>query len=153
MELYKNFVPSKTRKSYENAALLAQAAGKRLVYVIGTDHDDRVNQISDLKHWSNTIKNQSFSAHGWPIRCIAIKSCTLMSVLFLSQKRKSAKRFGPWFPSKFCGDSLNQPSVLSDILCWNGVGIQIFRSNINISVLPYRYTVIDIHFAEKLLIL
>ena len=61
MELYKNFVPSKTRKSYENAALLAQAAGKRLVYVIGTDHDDRVNQISDLKHWSNTIKNQSFS--------------------------------------------------------------------------------------------
>ena len=61
MELYKNFVPSKTRKSYENAALLAQAAGKRLVYVIATDHNDYVNQISDLMHWSNTIKNQNFS--------------------------------------------------------------------------------------------
>lgn len=61
MELYKNFVPSKNRKSYENAALFAQVAGKRLVYVIGTDRDDNVNQISDLKHWSNTIKNQSFS--------------------------------------------------------------------------------------------
>lgn len=61
MELYKNFVPSKTRKSYENATLLAQATGKRLVYVIATDHDDHVNQISDLMHWSNTIKNQNFS--------------------------------------------------------------------------------------------
>ena len=61
MELYKNFVPSKTRKSYENAALLAQAAGKRLVYVIATDHNDHVNQISGLMHWSNTIKNQNFS--------------------------------------------------------------------------------------------
>ena len=61
MELYKNFVSSENRESYENAALLAQVAGKRLVYVIGTDRDDNVNQISDLKHWSNTIKNQSFS--------------------------------------------------------------------------------------------
>ena len=61
MELYGNFVPSKIRKSYENAALFAQATGKRLVYVIGTDHDDRVDQISDLKQWSKTIKNQDFS--------------------------------------------------------------------------------------------
>ena len=61
MELYGNFVPSKIRKSYENAALFAQATGKRLVYVIGTDRDDRVDQISDLKQWSKTIKNQDFS--------------------------------------------------------------------------------------------
>ena len=61
MELYRDFVPSKNRKSYENAALLAQATGKRLVYVIATDRDDRVDQVSDLIHWSNTIKNQNFS--------------------------------------------------------------------------------------------
>lgn len=61
MELYRDFVPSKNRKSYEHAALLVQAAGKRLVYVIATGRDDRVDQVSDLIHWSNTIKKQNFS--------------------------------------------------------------------------------------------
>ena len=35
-------------------------AGKQLVYVIGTDPDDRVNQISDVAQWQCTIKNQIF---------------------------------------------------------------------------------------------
>lgn len=61
IELYKNFASSENRESYENAALLAKVAGKQLVYVIGTDRDDRVEQLSDLKHWSNTIKNKNFS--------------------------------------------------------------------------------------------
>ena len=60
LELYKDFAGSQNRGSYENAALLAQIAGKQLVYVIGTDPDDRVNQISDVAQWQCTIKNQTF---------------------------------------------------------------------------------------------
>ena len=60
LELYKDFAGSKNRESYENAALLTQVAGKQLVYVIGTDPDDHVEQISDLAHWRCTIKNQTF---------------------------------------------------------------------------------------------
>ena len=60
LELYKNFTGSQNRQSYENAALLAQIAGKQLVYVIGTAPDDRVEQISDLCHWQFTLKNQTF---------------------------------------------------------------------------------------------
>lgn len=63
-ELYMNFAISDNRKSYENAALLAQVAGKRLVYVIGTERDDNVNQISDLQHWGTTIKSHSLSGTG-----------------------------------------------------------------------------------------
>lgn len=50
----------KYRGSYENAALFTQVAGKQLVYVVGTDPDDRVNQISDVAQWQCTIKNQTF---------------------------------------------------------------------------------------------
>lgn len=60
LELYKDFAGSQNRESYENAALLTQMAGKQLVYVIGTDPDDRVNQISDVAQWQCTIKNQTF---------------------------------------------------------------------------------------------
>ena len=60
LELYKDFAGSQNRGSYENAALLTQVAGKQLVYVIGTDPDDHVEQISDLAHWRCTIKNQTF---------------------------------------------------------------------------------------------
>lgn len=60
LELYKDFAGSENRGSYENAALLAQIAGKQLVYVIGTDPDDHVEQISDLTQWQCTIKNQIF---------------------------------------------------------------------------------------------
>lgn len=60
LELYKDFAGSQNRESYENAALLTQVAGKQLVYVIGTDPDDHVEQISDLAHWRCTIKNQTF---------------------------------------------------------------------------------------------
>lgn len=60
LELYKDFVGSKNRESYENAALCAQVAGKRLVYVIGTDPGDYVDQISDLAHWQCAVKSQVF---------------------------------------------------------------------------------------------
>ena len=60
LELHKNFASSQNRCSYENAALCAQVAGKRLVYVIGTDPSDRVIQLTDLPHWRTTIKNQTF---------------------------------------------------------------------------------------------
>ena len=60
LELYKDFLSSGNRQSYENTALLAQVGGKQLVYVIGTDPDDHVEQISDLDHWRCTIKNQTF---------------------------------------------------------------------------------------------
>lgn len=60
LELYKDFTGSDNRKSYENAALLAQVTGKRLVYVIGTDPSDHVIQLTDLPHWRTTIKNQAF---------------------------------------------------------------------------------------------
>lgn len=60
LELYKDFVSSGNRQSYENTALLAQVGGKQLVYVIGTDPDDHVEQISDLTQWQCTIKNQIF---------------------------------------------------------------------------------------------
>lgn len=60
LELYKDFVSSGNRQSYENTALLAQVAGKRLVYVIGTEPDDHVGQISDLAQWRCTVKKQVF---------------------------------------------------------------------------------------------
>lgn len=60
LELYKDFVSSGNRQSFENTALLAQVGGKQLVYVIGTDPDDHVEQILDLDHWRCTIKNQTF---------------------------------------------------------------------------------------------
>lgn len=60
LELYKDFASSGNRYSYENAALLAQIAGKQLVYVVGTTPDNRVEQISDLCCWQFTIKNQTF---------------------------------------------------------------------------------------------
>lgn len=60
IELYKDFSGSQNRESYENAALCAQVAGKRLVYVIGTDPSNHVDQISDLPHWQYAIKNQVF---------------------------------------------------------------------------------------------
>ena len=37
LELYKDFAGSQNRGSYKDAALLAQSAGKQLVYVVGTD--------------------------------------------------------------------------------------------------------------------
>jgi len=60
LELYKDFTGSQNRGSYENAALFTQVAGKQLVYVIGTDPDNHVEQISDLNHWRCIIKNQIF---------------------------------------------------------------------------------------------
>ena len=60
LELYKDFVGSRNRKSYENTALLAQVVGKQLVYVIGTDPSDHVELISDLVQWQCTVKNQTF---------------------------------------------------------------------------------------------
>lgn len=60
LELYKDFAGSQNRESYENAALCAQVAGKRLVYVIGTEPDDHVGQISDLVQWRHTVKKQVF---------------------------------------------------------------------------------------------
>ena len=60
LELYKDFTSSQNRYSYENAALYAQVAGKRLVYVIGTSPDDHVDHISDLAHWQRAIKSQVF---------------------------------------------------------------------------------------------
>ena len=60
LELYKDFAGSRNRKSYENAALLAQVVGKQLVYVIGTDPSDHVELISDLAQWQCTVKNQTF---------------------------------------------------------------------------------------------
>ena len=60
LEFYKDFVSSGNRQSYENTALLAQVGGKQLVYVISTDPDDHVEQISDLTQWQCTIKNQIF---------------------------------------------------------------------------------------------
>ena len=60
LELYKDFAGSDNRKLYENAALLAQVTGKRLVYVIGTDPSDYVDQISDLAHWQCAVKSQFF---------------------------------------------------------------------------------------------
>ena len=62
LELYKDFAGSQNRQSYENAALFTQVVGKQLVYVIGTDPDDRVYQLSDVAQWQCTIKNQIF--HG-----------------------------------------------------------------------------------------
>ena len=62
LELCKDFASSKDRESYENAALFTQVVGKQLVYVIGTDPDDRVYQLSDVAQWQCTIKNQIF--HG-----------------------------------------------------------------------------------------
>lgn len=60
LELYKDFASSKNRESYENAALFAQASNKQMVYVVGTEPDDHVEQISDLAQWQCTIKNQIF---------------------------------------------------------------------------------------------
>lgn len=60
LELYRDFASSQNRCSYENAALCAQVSGKQLVYVIGTEPDDHVEQISDLCCWQFTIKNQTF---------------------------------------------------------------------------------------------
>ena len=60
LELYKDFAGSQNRESYENAALLAQVSGKQLVYVIGTDPSDRVDQISDLTQWQCAVKSQVF---------------------------------------------------------------------------------------------
>ena len=60
LELYKDFVSSENRQSYENTALIAQVAGKKLVYVIGINSDDRVDQIPDVAQWKCTVKNQTF---------------------------------------------------------------------------------------------
>lgn len=60
LELYKDFASSGNRYSYENAALLAQIAGKQLVYVVGTDPSDHVERISDLAQRQCTVKNQTF---------------------------------------------------------------------------------------------
>ena len=60
LELYRDFASSKHRESYDNAALCAQVSAKQLVYMVGTDPDDHVGQISDLAHWQCTIKNQVF---------------------------------------------------------------------------------------------
>ena len=60
LELYKDFAGSRNRKSYENAALLAQVVGKQLVYVIGTEPSDHAERISDLAQWQCTVKNQTF---------------------------------------------------------------------------------------------
>ena len=60
LELYRDFASSKHRESYDNAALCAQVSAKQLVYMVGTDPDDHVGQISDLAHWQCAIKNQVF---------------------------------------------------------------------------------------------
>ena len=60
LELYKDFVSSENRQSYENTALIAQVAGKKLVYVIGINSDDRVDQIPDVAQWKCKVKNQTF---------------------------------------------------------------------------------------------
>ena len=60
LELYKDFAGSRNRKSYENAALLAQVVGKQPVYVIGTEPSDHSERISDLAQWQCTVKNQTF---------------------------------------------------------------------------------------------
>lgn len=94
LELYKDFTGSQNRGSYENAALFTQVAGKQLVYVIGTDPDNHVEQISDLNHWRCIIKNQIFLEPTYTNRSCGIKPCIHMSALFLLKGKSSVRQFG-----------------------------------------------------------
>ncbi len=51
-ELYDNFVKPNNRVRYENAARLAQAFGKKLIYVVATSPTDNVITIQDLFSWN-----------------------------------------------------------------------------------------------------
>ena len=54
-ELYSNFADSVKMASYHIAAAIAGAMGKRLIYVVGTTPEDRVQCIDDLATWHGTI--------------------------------------------------------------------------------------------------
>lgn len=61
LELYRDFSHSGTRHSYEEAAISSQVDGKRLIYVVGTDSRERVQDISDLKGGSATLQGKFFN--------------------------------------------------------------------------------------------
>lgn len=52
-ELDRNFASSTQRARYENAACYAAAVRKQLVYLIGTDPDDHVSRVEDLRTWDS----------------------------------------------------------------------------------------------------
>lgn len=54
-ELYNNFAASANMASYHTAAAIAGAMSKRLIYVVGTTPEDRVQCIDDLATWHGTI--------------------------------------------------------------------------------------------------
>ena len=87
LELYKDFAGADNRKSYENAALLAQVTGKRLVYVIGIDPSDHVIQLTDLPHWRTIIKNQAFEGK-WLANQILRHQVIYPHVRFVLTKRE-----------------------------------------------------------------
>lgn len=60
LELCRDFSHSTQRKSYEEAAISAQVDNKKLVYVVGTEPRERVQNISDLKGWHATLKGKVF---------------------------------------------------------------------------------------------
>lgn len=55
LELYHNFASTTSYQSYSTAADIADAMGKRLIYVIAVDPDDHVEGLDDLQHWQGNI--------------------------------------------------------------------------------------------------
>lgn len=55
LELYHNFASTTSYQSYDTAADIANAMGKRLIYVIAVDPDDHVEGLDDLQHWQGDI--------------------------------------------------------------------------------------------------
>lgn len=54
-ELYHNFASTASYQSYSTAADIADAMGKRLVYIIAADPDDNIKTLDDLQHWQGNI--------------------------------------------------------------------------------------------------
>lgn len=63
LELCRDLSHSTQRKSYEEAAISAQVDNKKLVYVVGAEPWERVQDISDLKGWSATLKGNIFDGN------------------------------------------------------------------------------------------
>lgn len=54
-ELYHNFASTASYQSFSTAADVADAMGKRLIYVIAVDPDDHVENLDDLRRWQGNI--------------------------------------------------------------------------------------------------
>ena len=82
LELYQDFLYPHNRRRYEDAAISTQAEGKSLVYIVAIGISDKIQNISDLKHWSATVNGKTYSGAQLSNHLLRY-SCLFRNVSFL----------------------------------------------------------------------